>query len=172
MDNIPQLIPYLYIISGCINAIIAWIDLEQKLIRYYVFYKPLVLNKPLKNLPFGLWLAIQIIFPALFIWVTISNCTKPSTTIEYAQLGANILVYGVFFQVFSGTTEKLGMSPINLIIPLTWANILYEVYLNSTEGKLARQFWINLETELKKLKQRDLLEGLDYIENYYFVQPL
>ena len=48
MDNIPQLIPYLYIISGCINAIIAWIDLEQKLIRYYVFYKPLVLNKPLK----------------------------------------------------------------------------------------------------------------------------
>ena len=64
------------------------------------------------------------------------------------------------------------MSPINLIIPLTWANILYEVYLNSTEGKLARQFWSNLETELKKLKQRDLLEGLDYIKNYYFVQPL
>ncbi|WP_107667845.1 hypothetical protein [Cyanothece sp. BG0011] len=66
MDNLSNLVPYviLAIISGCINAFVAWQKL-QKRCRYFLFYQPL------KTVIFWIWLLMQIVIPAVFsgLWL-------------------------------------------------------------------------------------------------------
>jgi hypothetical protein len=160
MDNLSNLVPYviLAIISGCINAFVAWQKL-QKRCRYFLFYQPL------KTVIFWIWLLMQIVIPAVFFWfMVIEVCSeKPSLNI---QLITDVLVYGIFFQVFSDTTETLGITAVNVIIPLTWFDRFFYDEVKAKQRRQITDFWHDLRQELKQ--KTDLSSGINYLKDDYF----
>lgn len=160
MDNLSNLILYIVLafIAGCINAFVAWQKLKKRC-RYFLFYKPF------KTVIFWIWLLIQILIPAVFFWfMVIEVCPeKPSLDI---QLMTDVLVYGIFFQVFSDTTETLGITAINVIIPLTWFDRLFYDEVKEKERRNISNFWHNLRQKLEQ--QTDLSSGINYLKDDYF----
>ncbi len=160
MDNISNLIPYITLatISGFINAFIAWQKLEKRC-RYLLFYQPL------KTFIFWVWLLIQILIPAVFFWFMVIEACAEKPSLNF-QLITDVLVYGIFFQLFSDTTETLGITPVNIIIPLNWFDRFFYDKLKGKERAKISKFWNDLKQELKKLP--DLSLGLDYLKDDYF----
>lgn len=160
MDNLSNLILYLILafISGCINAFVAWRKFKKRC-RYLLFYQPL------KTIIFWIWLLIQILIPAVFFWfMVIEVCPeKPSLNL---QLVTDVLVYGLFFQVFSDATETLGVTRVNVIIPLNWFDSFFYEELQAKERVKISIFWNHLRQELEN--STDLSSGINYLKNDYF----
>ena len=160
MNNISNLTPYVISasISGCINALIAWHKLEKRC-RYLLFYQPL------KTFIFWIWLLMQILIPAVFFWFMVIKACPEKPHIDVGLI-TNVLVYGIFFQLFSDTTEKLGITPVNVIIPLTWFDSFFYQKLLSKERVRSSIFWNNLAQELTNIT--DLSPGINYLKREYF----
>ncbi|WP_107667846.1 hypothetical protein [Cyanothece sp. BG0011] len=88
---------------------------------------------------------------------------KPSLNI---QLITDVLVYGIFFQVFSDTTETLGITAVNVIIPLTWFDRFFYDEVKAKQRRQITDFWHDLRQELKQ--KTDLSSGINYLKDDYF----
>lgn len=162
-NNLLNLIPYIIlgIIPGIIHAYNAWLKFKQKC-RFYIFFQTQ------KTKLFWVWLFVQIFIPALiYWWIFITNCVeKPNINPSFFF---KVVIYGICFSSLFTNIEKMALIPVNLSILVDWINDLLEDDLRSKEGEKTAKFWSNLEKELKNLNPKDLLEGLDYLENHYFV---
>lgn len=162
MENFSSLFPYLILatLSGLLNTIIAWEKLHKKCC-HLIFYKPL------KTFMFWIWLGVQILIPSVFFWFMVIKSCPEKPSIDW-QLITNVLVYGIFFQIFSDTTEKLGITPVNIIIPLNWFDEFFYQKLLAQQKTTTANFWFNLRNALQN--SVNLSKGIEYLKNDYFDQ--
>ncbi|CCQ62941.1 hypothetical protein [Crocosphaera watsonii] len=160
--SILVLIPYLLIgiIAGIINAVNAWIKLEEKYL-YYIFFQPLT------TFLFWGWLLIQIYVPAQIYWWILTGIFPKKPDINPIFI-ITVVIYGISFQSLLEYIEEQALAPRNLSIIVNWVDNLLEYYLKATQLAKASDFWKSLEEEMKEIKKENLLSGLEYLEDSYF----